>query len=44
MVSIVNKPNATEEDYEAIINVKSQFEFDRIIMDPNVLSGKRKEG
>ena len=41
--SIVNKPNATEEDYEAIINVKSQFEFDRIIMDPNVYLEKEKK-
>jgi len=41
--SIINKPNATEEDYEAIINVKSQFEFDRIIMDPNVYLEKEKK-
>jgi len=41
--SIVNKPDATEEDYEAIINVKSQFEFDRIIMDPNVYLEKEKK-
>jgi hypothetical protein len=38
---IINKPNATEEDYEAIINAKSQFEFERIVMDPNVLQEKQ---
>jgi hypothetical protein len=41
--SIINKPNATEEDYEAIINVKSQAEFDNIIMDPNVLQEKQEK-
>ena len=40
--NIINKPNATEEDYEAIINVKSQAEFDRIIMDPNVAQEKKE--
>lgn len=39
--NIINKPNATEEDYEAIINAKSQFEFERIVMDPNVLQEKQ---
>ena len=33
---IINKPNATEEDYDAIINAKSQDEFNRIVMDPKV--------
>lgn len=41
--SIINKPNATEEDYEAIINVKSQYEFNNIIMDPNVLQEKQEK-
>jgi hypothetical protein len=39
--NIINKPNATEEDYEAIINAKSQFEFERIVMDPKVLNEKQ---
>ena len=34
--NIINKPNATEEDYDAIINAKSRAEFDRIVMDPKV--------
>jgi hypothetical protein len=38
--NIINKPNATEEDYDAIINAKSQFEFDRIIMDSKVAQEK----
>jgi hypothetical protein len=38
--SIVNKPNATEEDYNAIINAKSQVEFDAIIMDSDVAQEK----
>lgn len=38
--TIINKPNATEEDYDAIINAKSQFEFDRVIMDSNVAQEK----
>jgi len=37
---IINKPNATEEDYDAIINAKSQDEFNRIVMDPKVAEEK----
>lgn len=38
--NIINKPNATEEDYEAIINARSQAQFDRVVMDSNVLQEK----
>ncbi len=38
--NIISKPNATEEDYDAIVNAKSQTELDKIIMDPTVLKEK----
>jgi hypothetical protein len=40
--NIINKPNATEEDYDAIINARSQTEFDRIVMDSNVCQEKEE--
>lgn len=40
--NIINKPNATEEDYNAIINARSQTEFDRIVMDSNVCQEKEE--
>lgn len=38
--NIINKPNATEEDYEAIINARSEVEFNRVVMDSNVAQEK----